>query len=73
MKDLGGGRKALIGLLVVTSIVAIPIADRIATGLITKQQRNEKAGSTFDSREDKWDNRIRELRRIRFWEWVLFC
>ncbi|CDA86848.1 O-antigen ligase [Bacteroides faecium] len=61
MKDLGGGRKALIGLLVVTSIVAIPIADRIATGLITKQQRNEKAGSTFDSREDKWDNRIREF------------
>lgn len=61
MQDLGGNRKTLIGLLVMTSIVAIPVADRIATGLISKQQRNEEAGSTFYSRESKWNNRIREF------------
>lgn len=61
MKDFGNRRKSLIGLLVFVSIAAVPIVDRIAIGLIDKQQRNEEAGSIFNSRESKWNNRLQEF------------
>jgi len=61
MKDLGETRKKLIGLLFIASIIAIPTVDRIASGLLEKQNNNERAGSTFSSRESKWDNRIEEF------------
>ncbi|WP_270541165.1 O-antigen ligase family protein [Bacteroides zhangwenhongii] len=48
-------------LLIVSAILAIPVADRVTTGLIEKQQGNLSAGSTFSSRQSKWDNRWDEF------------
>lgn len=61
MKDTGKNRNSLIGLLVIVSLASVSVADRIAIGLIDKQQRNEEVGSTFNSRESKWGNRIQEF------------
>lgn len=62
MKDWGGSRKKLIGLLIVVFILGAPMAEKIGGGLIEKQQRNVEMGGTLSSREGKWDARIEEFR-----------
>lgn len=49
-------------LLIVSAILVMPIADRITAGVIEKQQGNLNAGSTFNSRQSKWDNRWSEFK-----------
>lgn len=62
MKNVSNSRKKLIGLLLLSSIAVIPISDKISAGLIQKQQLNVAEGSTFNSRESKWNNRIQEFK-----------
>lgn len=62
MKDIGNSRRSLIGLLLITAMVAIPIADRYTAGLLEKQQGNIETGGTLSSRESKWNNRIQEFK-----------
>jgi O-antigen ligase len=72
MKDWRGGRKNLIGLLVMVSIIAVFVGDRFAVGLINKQQNNVEAGGTFNSRESKWNNRLQEFEENPIWG-IGFC
>lgn len=43
-------------------IVSYPLYETYASPLINKQEKNEEAGSTFSSRENKWNNRIEEFK-----------
>ena len=61
-KGVGRLRKGIIVLLVASAMLSVPIADRISTGLVEKQQNSYDAGSVFSSREGKWENRIAEFK-----------
>lgn len=43
-------------------IVSYPMYETYAAPLVNKQQKNEETGSTFSSRERKWNNRMEEFR-----------
>lgn len=53
----------IIGILVIT----YPLWGRALSGLEEKQQKNVEMGGTYESREDKWSNRIEEFRESPVW------
>lgn len=62
MKDRGKSRSRLVGLLMLAAVAAIPAGEKMASGLMEKQQGNVKAGGTFNSRNSKWENRMEEFK-----------
>lgn len=67
MRNAEGTKKRIIWLLILVSTAAIPVSDRITAGLRQKQENNENKGSTFSSRQDKWDYRIAEFKSSPVW------
>lgn len=62
MKDRGKSRSRLVGLLMLAAVAAIPAGEKMASGLMEKQQGNVEAGGTFNSRNSKWENRMEEFK-----------
>lgn len=67
MRDTEGTKKRIIWLLILVSVAAIPVSDRFSAGLRQKQETNEDAGSTFSSRQSKWDCRTAEFLSSPLW------
>lgn len=47
--------------IVILCLILAPIFTPYAGGLISKQSNNEKAGSTFSSRQSRWEHRLEEF------------
>lgn len=59
-----GGQTRFIKVLTIVALIAsltFPLWGTITDGLVSKQANNIEAGSTFSSRENKWDARIAEF------------
>lgn len=67
MRNNDGTKKRIIWLLILVTIASIPVSDQFTKGLRSKQKGNEERGSTFSSRQIKWDYRIAEFKSSPMW------